>query len=209
MSKQKSFSSDLRALSELTRLSPAEIKLQLGIPLNLKSRASSIIQARENYKLSLPGSERQMAELKRWEELFLIDLQACASLEESIDLRKHEYVPETTSAQLEFLKKVATFFNVNFASACLEKMYQAGSLEKAIELGFEYLSLGRRFVGPQGKLILLCALSPQNNQGGTIQVISCADNNPVLFNASRGKNDINYVLTSPYEQKIEDWSNQW
>ena len=90
-------------------------------------------------------------------------------------------------------------------------MNDAPSLEKALELGFDYLPLGTSFLGPQKKILLIRSDVPKGHKDvAEILVIDAVvDTNRTIFSADWGENAKAYSLRVPRKNKIEDWSNKW
>jgi hypothetical protein len=93
----------------------------------------------------------------------------------------------------------------------LTVMNSAVSLENAIELGFFYLPLGSRFLGPQKKILLFRNGNPVGHRyAAEITVIDVEEEDTrAIFNATWRKNQQFIYLLARFGDKIEDRSNQW
>ncbi|MDP2944406.1 MAG: hypothetical protein Q8N57_02410 [bacterium] len=93
----------------------------------------------------------------------------------------------------------------------VQVMNSAGSLEEALELGFDCLPLGKRFLGPQGKIVLFRNDLPKGHAEVAEILVTDAEKNgdKIIFCAGWGKNYKSYKLKANFGDKIEDWSDKW
>lgn len=209
------FISGIQKMSEEFHLSPAEIKSLLGISLDEKCRAIEAEQAKTEYSLAPVGSEKKMAALKRWIELFLVDVAAASSEEKATNLYANS--PADSAAKIEALKKVASFYGVTPETACQSKLNSARYLNEAIRLGFDFMPLGSSIVGPQGKIMLIRNNIPKEVTGLAEIVVKRADitDKKTTFTVGYTKGEWDGYLTYyfPYgrvdEKAINKLQNKW
>lgn len=93
----------------------------------------------------------------------------------------------------------------------VQVMNSAGSLEEALRLGFDFLPLGKRFVGPQGKILLLRNDLPKGDKYvAEIAVVDAqAKDEKILLTAVWGKDYKDYKMQPYWPGDISDWSDKW
>ncbi|MCX6794737.1 MAG: hypothetical protein NTY31_01990 [Candidatus Falkowbacteria bacterium] len=93
----------------------------------------------------------------------------------------------------------------------VQLMNSAGSLEEALRLGFDFLPLDGRFLGPQGKILLFRNNLPKGHEEVAEIIVTDAEKNDgkIIFCAAWGKDYKKYELTANSGDKIEDWSDKW
>ena len=90
-------------------------------------------------------------------------------------------------------------------------MNSAKTLEEALKLGFDFLALGSKFTGPQGKITLLRnGFKKDSDSGAEVHVKNAeANDNKLLFTAHWHNDSKEYKLSTFLENIIEDWNDKW
>jgi len=201
---------DIDGMSKAVFLSPAEIKLILEIPLDEKCEAKEIDEAVRDYCCNPAGSEKKIAALKRWVEIFLINVENIKTKEDA--LKHYKFYPESYGIPGKAaLTKIASFYGVTKENLGRLKLNLAKTLEEAIEIGFDFLAPGSEFIGPQGKVRLLRNQLPKGDKySAEIGILDAEKNDgKIIFITYWGEDDATYRLSANWEDKIEEWSDRW
>lgn len=200
---------DINRMAAAIHLSPAEIKMRLGIPLDEVCEATETSIARQEYHKTPEGSEKRFAALKRWTELFLIDVEK-AKLLVDVETLYFTSPPNPTAVMVAF-RKIAFLCGFTEMPAS-HKLSDAVNLKQALSQGFSLLSPGEKVLGPKGKIILARNNVPLGYPGiMEIDVIDAhSSNEKRLFTAFFGPDEQEYnIQASCQGEKIEDWLNEW
>ena len=90
-------------------------------------------------------------------------------------------------------------------------MNGADNLEQALEFGFEFLSLGSQYLGPEGKILLMrnCLITGSPSVAEIAVLDAKSEKRRVLFVAAWGENDEIYRIQENWPEDIKDWSDKW
>ena len=90
-------------------------------------------------------------------------------------------------------------------------MDSAKSLEEALEIGFDVLPLGSRYLGPQGRILLIRnMLLKADPYVAEICIMDAkANDNKILLTAGWGANEDHYHLQDNWPGEIRDLSDKW
>jgi len=142
-------------LSHFALLSEPRIKMILGIPLVETCSATTIYQAKEAYATAEKGSEKQLAALIRWQEIYEWQVNLYSGNEAELKALYFNSPPEQAEARVKALKKLAYFYGYTDTMVYEEQLNGAGNLETALRRSFEFLPPAATFIGPKGKIKLL------------------------------------------------------
>lgn len=200
---------NIEGMSWALSLSPAEIKLRLGIPLDEKCEETETAEARKVFLRAPQGSEKQMAALKRWIELFLKEIETVDSLPKLVAMHRH--APRDHTAETVVLKKIAALYGFQETDIYQKPLLAAANLEEALRLGFDLLPLGIRLTGPKGKLMLGRNSVPKGHPDcAEIYVMRAGGkDNQVFLNASWGKGYENFKVHFFWNNTMEDLNEEW
>ncbi len=201
---------DVEKMSRDLHLEPIEIMRLLGLPLGRNYSYPSAAAARAAHFAAKPGSAKQAHALQAWINLFLKEVSSVKSRRQAMDL--YRITPPDDVARKAIMEVVAYFYGFSSFSACNIKLNAAKTITEAIGIAFDYLPMGQKFVGPQGKLIIA---RNQVEKGPMAEVFVTKlhrKNKYILFTAYwRGKKKP-FIIKAHWKQigeTLEKWNKQW
>lgn len=195
-------------LSNFTLLSQPRIKMILGIPLAEKCLAINLYQVKEAYAVAEKGSEKQMAALIRWQEIYDWQVNLYAGNEAELKALYFNSPPEQAEARVKALKQLAYFYGYTNTLVCEEQLNGAADLETALRRSFDFLPPSNTFIGPKGRIKLLRNSVPKGNRGvAEVAVLENLEDRHVLFCATWSNGE--FKLQPKWAEKIQDWNDKW
>jgi len=196
-------------LSNFTLLSEPRIKMLLGIPLTEKCSAITIDQVKQAYLSAEKGSEKQMAALICWKDIYEWQIKFYPSTGDELKVLYYNSPPELSALKIEALKKLAYYYGFTDTMVCEDQLNSASDLETALRRSFDFLPPSAIFVGPKGKIKLIRNSIPKGDEGvAEVAVLdNLAKDRRVLFCANWSNGEFN--LQSGWFNKIRDFNNLW
>lgn len=201
---------DVDRMSKDLLVPTLEIKRILNLPLGRNYKYPNAASARIACFSAKTGSQKQTQALQAWINLFLTEVSLIKSRRQAMDL--YRITPPDDVARKAIMEAMAYFYGFSSFSACNIKLNAAKTITEAIGIAFDYLPMGQKFVGPQGKLIIARNHVEKGPMAEVFVTKLRRNNKNILFTAYWRGEKKPFIIKAHWKQigeALEKWNKQW